>query len=761
MKLRDSLLLSTFFVLNIGFAQCDYAIELTDSESNGWAGSSLDLKVNGSLVYDDLSIANGKSSEVFTFSVSSNDAVTVLWNAGSVGQDETGYSILDNTGAALVSKTAANLTSDEISITCTSCPLPNNIQLEYANDPLVEARFSLDLPSSESLNDWSYEWVIMPENQSPNVAAAVESGTLNLNSYAAVNQEITTSVDVSNYSNFDFYIRTNCEDLSYSQWSSKTSFCFNCNQSDPLKPPYFENFFYNYESELGYAEGNGGSLTSGPSVLGQGNWTTDFFANLGVGSDPDAFKVSMDGADDVSWIILPTFDLSGGDYVMSYKLAVTADNSYTTGSDMGSDDAVYLVYKISGSSSWTVLTTYDNSDGLSYTNNGTEEIDLSSISSTSVQIAFVAMENNLDNEDYDFFVDEIRIGESPCQKVYANLSVDQVSATSVDISWEAASGESNGYDWFVYENNDNPLFASSVQSGTTAPGIDQVSINGLNSQMDYDFYVKTNCSVTKSAFSPILEFSTTCGSFAVPFSESFEPSSSSEECWYTINGDGDFEEWNLDDTSEPNQGIESAQVGGISDDGDEDWLISPKFSLSGSEALSFYTRSLSGNNPSDMKVLLSTTSKDTVDFTEVLLPTTTISYSNYQETTLDLSSYSGDVYLAWFIKNTKDTYGVFLDDISLKSNNGVGLHENLVHSEVKVYPNPVYGSVVEVQSNNLKNKAVQIKVLNILGEVVYNVKSNFSSNGQATIIMDQYETGIYFIELSSTEMKMTKKVMVK
>jgi len=646
-------------------AQCDFTIELKDSESNGWAGSSLDLSVDGSLIYDDLSISNGQASEVFTFSVNNNDAIEVTWNPGSVGQDETSYSILDNTGKTLITKTATNLLPNEINVNCATCPLPQNIQLEYANDPLEEARFSFDLPSSQQLNQWSYEWVIMPQGQSPNPSSAIEDGTLNLNSYAVLNQEITTSVDTSTYSNFDFYIRTNCEDLSFSQWSSVISFCFSCGQSDPLKPPYFENFFFNFDTELGYTEGDDGSLASGPSVTGQGNWTTDFFANGGVGSDPDSFKISMDGNDDVSWLILPPFDLSDTDYIMSYELAVTADNSSTSGSDMGSDDVIYLAYKTSGSGSWTILEDYDNSDGLSYINNGTEEIDLSAITSSSVQLAFVAFENADDPEDYDFFVDEIRLEKRPCQIVFQNLNVDQVTSNTVDISWDASPDEVSGYDWYVFNNNDNPLFAAPVQTGATSAGSSQVTITGLASQTDYDFYLKTNCSSTQSAFSPLLNFSTICGVFSAPFSESFEPTSNSEECWTTINADNDNEAWNLDDPNGPNQGAESASIGGIADDGDDDWLISPQFNLSGNEKLKFAVRSFSSNNPSNLEVLLSTTGNNPADFTTVLLPDDTINDFNYIQKTIDLSSYSGNVYIAWYVNNTADSYGLFVDDIEI------------------------------------------------------------------------------------------------
>jgi len=665
MKSKHLLLILFVSFIKITSAQCNFAVELKDSQSNGWAGSSLDLIVNGNLVYDDLSISNGEESEVFNFTVNNNDDIEVVWNPGSVGQDETSYSILDNTGQTLITKTATDLQSNEINVICATCPLPQNIQLEYANDPLEEARFSFDIPSSLQLNSWSYDWVIMPQGQSPDVSSAIENGTINFNFYSELKQEITTSVNTSNFSNFDFYIRTNCEDLSLSQWSSNISFCFNCGQSNPLKPPYFENFFANYDTELGYTEGDGGSLASGPSVTGQGNWTTDFWINGGVGPGNESFKINMDGSDDVSWLILPTFDLSDADYLISYELAVTDHNASVTESDMGSDDAIYLVYKTSGSGSWNILDTYDNSDNLSFVNNGLEEIDLSAISSDNVQLAFVAFENESDPEDYDFFIDDIRLEENSCQLVFDNLNVDQITYNSVDISWDASPDEVNGYNWYLLNDNENPLFATPVQTGTTTAGTTQVSINALTSQTDYDFYVKTNCSTDQSQFSPVLNFRTGCGVYSAPFTESFEPNSDTEECWTIIDANNDNELWNLDYISNPNQGVESAKIGGFFIDDYDDWLISPQFNITGSEKLSFAVSSSSSNNPSYLEVLLSTTGNDPADFTNVLLPSTTIDNSNYITKTIDLSGYSGDVYIAWYVNNIYDTYKMYLDDITL------------------------------------------------------------------------------------------------
>ena len=677
LKKRDCIsFLFICLLFNLSYTQCNYGIEIKDSTFNASSGSSLDLFVNGDLVYDDLSTANGVSSEIFNFNVNTNDEISVVWNPGA--GDKNSYSILDNTGQTLITKSVENLQPNEVNVICSTCPLPQNIQLEYASDFVSddvfhlgngntsEVRFSFDLPLSQQLNNRTYDWVIMPQGQSPDASTAIQSGTYSRNFYNEIRQEITTSVDKTTYSNFDFYIRTNCEDLSLSQWSQNIPFCVDCGQSDPFKPPYNVNFFYNYNVALGITEGDGGGLGSGPAATGQGNWTTDYFENLGVGSSPDSFKVNMDGSGDVSWIILPEVDLSGSDHIMRLTLGITDHNSYPSQypPDMGSDDKIYLVYKTNTSGSWIILETYEQTpSGLSFNNSAFNYVDLSSINSTSVSLAVVAFENSNDPENYDFFVDDFSIEEKSCQPAVDNMSVNSVNENSVDISWDASPDESNGYEWYVFNDNENPLFATPLQTGTTS--VNQVSIAGLNPQTDYDFYVKTNCDNSQSRFSPVLDFRTRCGIFSAPFSESFEPTSNNEECWTIINADNDNEVWNLDNTLNPNQGVESAQMGGVFDDGDDDWLISPQLNLTGTELLSYEVRSRDDNYPSNLEVLISTTGNSISDFTTVLKANSSIAVSTYTNQTIDLSAYSGPVYIAWYVNNVSDSYGLYLDDISI------------------------------------------------------------------------------------------------
>lgn len=72
----------------------NYTLNLLDSYSDGWQGNTMDLLVNGNIILDDITMADG-GLLVFTFEVADGDAITTVWNGGGSFGSETSYEILD------------------------------------------------------------------------------------------------------------------------------------------------------------------------------------------------------------------------------------------------------------------------------------------------------------------------------------------------------------------------------------------------------------------------------------------------------------------------------------------------------------------------------------------------------------------------------------------------------------------------------------------------------------------------------------------
>ena len=196
------------------------------------------------------------------------------------------------------------------------------------------------------------------------------------------------------------------------------------------------------------------------------------------------------------------------------------------------------------------------------------------------------------------------------------------------------------------------------------------SFTGLTATTNYDFYYQAVCGGSTSSWSATNTFTTACGSIAaLGWCEGFDNTSSSEQCWSVLNVNGDFSSW--DTNTEFNQ-LNGNNCASISTDfnagANDDWLISPQLVLTGAELLSFNFRVISEFEPNDLKVKISTTGNSPADFTTTLLSLDSIANVNYADTSVNLSAYTGNVYLAFHIPpGGLDGWVLYLDQICVGS----------------------------------------------------------------------------------------------
>ena len=95
----------------------------------------------------------------------------------------------------------------------------------------------------------------------------------------------------------------------------------------------------------------------------------------------------------------------------------------------------------------------------------------------------------------------------------------------------------------------------------------------------------------------------------------------------------------------------------------DDWLISPQFTLGGS--MTFYIKITNINYTDYYSVLLSTGSADIDQFTTTLVNATRVTSTTYTLVTVDLSSYSGEGYVAIRHTAIADQASLLVDDITI------------------------------------------------------------------------------------------------
>ena len=102
--------------------------------------------------------------------------------------------------------------------------------------------------------------------------------------------------------------------------------------------------------------------------------------------------------------------------------------------------------------------------------------------------------------------------------------------------------------------------------------------------------------------------------------------------------------------------------------------------------------------------------------------------------------------------------GIFIDNINIVANT-TGLNTINFGNNVSVYPNPSSGSF-DVFLNIPNPGQIQIRVYNVLGETISEVKENISTPKNFTFNVADQANGIYLVEVKTNDGRTVKKVML-
>ncbi|GAA0876749.1 hypothetical protein GCM10009118_31590 [Wandonia haliotis] len=247
-----------------------------------------------------------------------------------------------------------------------------------------------------------------------------------------------------------------------------------------------------------------------------------------------------------------------------------------------------------------------------------------------------------------------------------DLISTNTTISSIDVSWTEGNSETN---WNIQWGPNGFTPDSGDELGTDAVnGSPEYQISGLQDGTIYDIYVQADCGSGEiSEWVGPIQVQTICLPMsAIGFCESFESDSETQGCWTILNENEDDNEWALY-TDYANSGTYSAGLYTDYNGGDnDDWLITPELTLTGNEALSFFYRVRSSGEPNDFRVLLSTTGKNPADFDQVLMDLASYDNTAYEDTLINLSAYTGNVFIAFHVPSGGlDGYYLYIDDVCI------------------------------------------------------------------------------------------------
>jgi hypothetical protein len=559
-------------------------------------------------------------------STTSGNCVGNVGSSGTATRGIYGVSLTAGTTYYILVSTYATpqcISSYDINMYSISCPAPSALTVAS----ITTSSASLGWTEGGSAALWQYEYDTTGFTQ----------GTGNIDTTSSNPKMISGLTAATSY---EFYVRAICGAGDTSTWSGPYSFYSACNA---FSVPFQEGFNSSSTSLNCWTivdnnnDGDTWSINTSSSYVYEGDQSARVYTDGNGGSNDDYLispPISLTGSDRVRYWYRARSATEPNDYKI---LVSTTDNNLSSFTD-------------------TILTDTANS-----TTYAEKIVDISTYSGT-VYFAFYIPNGGLDG--WYLFIDDFNVEVIPSCVATTNLNVTNVTNSSVDLGWT----ENGSATLWQYEYDTAGFTQGTGAIDTTSSN--PYSVTGLSADTDYEFYVRAVCGAGDTAgWVGPFAFSTLCNAFSVPFQEGFNSASSTLGCWTIIDNNSDGDTWAINTSSSyVSEGDQSATMYTDYNAGaNDDYLVSPQLTLTGSERLRYWYRARSSGEPNDYKVLISTTTMDPSSFTDTLIVDTANS-TTYAEKTIDISSYSGNVFIAFYIPTGGlDGYYIYFDDFNVEA----------------------------------------------------------------------------------------------
>ncbi len=425
----------------------------------------------------------------------------------------------------------------------------------------------------------------------------------------------------------------------------------------------------------------------------------------GTGSNVVAFQNASSGQE--ARLVSPTFDLTGSN-------SATFSFAYAM---MGLYDADELIvsYRTSPTDNWHQLGSYSFSD---WSNTYDELFTLDELSST-FQVSFLGHSNG----GYYIFIDDIEIASAGGCARPVNLQATEITAFTAVLSWTSVGNEES---WTIDQNGHQATV-------TSQPYL----MENLEPNTEYTVRVKANCGEgLESEWSYPLTFKTLCDVITVtddePYFDDFEVSEDFV-CWQSEILSGE-DGWVVD----PGYLILNNTAFFIWL-GEEAMLVSAPLDITAvsNPILTFNHRQRSlGQFVDELSVWYATSINDYWH----LLGDYTYACEDWETITLALPEAS-DAYLIAFKGKSNEADGVYVDDVWVGNDSGVGVDEQPALAAT-VSPNPTTSKVmVETNANE-----GQVIVFDMFGKQMLTASV---VNGRAELDLSVFAKGVYVARISS------------
>ena len=740
---KNYLLLIALFSFVFSYSQCDFTISMTDTYGDGWNGASVELFANGTSLgsFSNTSAAAANEAQSATFSVNEGDVITSAWTSGSY-DGETAYTITDSDENVFASVADGN-DMTEFTVTCPAPPscLYSLVMIDSYGDGWNGASMNVLVDGNVVL-----EGATFSSGYSSSVTFEVSVGSIVTTLWVAdgsypsetsytINDATGNIVGQGALSSIEDDSITgecpSCANPMITAWSMTIDGLI----VDGTNQEGIVNYQLEY-SETTFTPGDGTATViefdSFPhTVTGLSESTTYFFAmrsNCGdsvsdfIGS-PDEWTTLSTGSTADAPIIIESIPYETSDDTINYGDDYT--NSATgcdgSGNYLAGDDVVYLYTATSDTTLNVAFTPEATWSGI-YVFANPEDIGVncwivSSTNSAAIASSFeltvvtgqtyyfvISTFPNPQNVAYNLSITELLCGTP------TNLTVSNVTSVGADVSWDA--GEAVSWEYVLTTTEDSSIPTEAGES-LSEPN---VSITDLDPISAYTVWVRAICDD---------------GSTSEWTSVSFATSFQSPECGESLSG--------YDYPNASSGGSTFDDNFDIANDYSADLLFS---TTAGDQD--------GDGNVDEVTVTISGSTENNYDWVFITNGAGELLYgpaSGTQDATVTSTDGTINVYLA---ADTSVQGGPITFDVSCA---GLSINDFDL-SDLKLYPNPVNGDYVTIQSSVSGEK--NIEVYDITGKRLINTILNSDK-----LDISSVSSGVYLVKVTIQGQTKVSKLIIR
>ena len=405
-------------------------------------------------------------------------------------------------GESTVSGGDNDLHIDNISVDIhRSCAKPSD--LAATNITGSSATVTWTENSETSATQWKVKWANHTfTGDDTDVDSAIVNGTA---------QKILTGLTPG--TTYYFMVQSLCDVASgdISAWSNSGNF------TTSFGVPFNEDFTSTTFPPTGWSRLNGllsNAFNGTNPTNATGYWNRNT-SSYGLGSTQPNARANIYGTSFKYWLVTPNISIDVN-AALEFDIALTGySSSGNSAAGAAPDDRFVVLVSTDNGATWSqsnVLREWNNT-GSQYVYDNISRygehviIPLTTYQGQSVKIAFYG-ESQTSNGDNYFYIDNVTIQQIVSCYPVTNVAVNNVTAASVDLSWNDNNGTPDSWTIIYGAPGFNPATEGTNVTANTNP----FTLSGLTPQTSYDVYVRANCVTGSdvSALSSVYTFATTC-----------------------------------------------------------------------------------------------------------------------------------------------------------------------------------------------------------------------------------------------------------